>query len=257
MTELLAGKVVAILGGATGIGGATSRAAAEAGARVVLGYVNEAAAAHVVADIGLAGRDAVAVRTDVRDEESVARFVALAIARFGRLDGVFLNQADTSRATLSRDTDAVDVPLEVWETTLEVTLRGHLIGIRHALPALLRGGGGSIVCASSVAVFRPSAVNVAYSVAKAGISGLVRHVSERWGADGIRANAVAPGPTMTEEGAPFRTDEHIAVRLANARSPRLGVPADIANAVCFLLSDDAAGVNGEVLSVDGGTALRA
>jgi NAD(P)-dependent dehydrogenase (short-subunit alcohol dehydrogenase family) len=154
------------------------------------------------------------------------------------------------------DSDAVDVPLEIYDRTLAVNLRGHLLCTRHAMPALLARGGGALVYTSSGAAFMGEPSRVAYAMAKSGLHALLRHVASRWGKQGIRANAVAPGLVMTETVRRAMSEEACAQVLAITRSPRLGTPEDIAAAVAFLLSDEAEWINGQVISVDGGVTLR-
>ena len=190
----------------------------------------------------------------MRDEASVARLVATAVEGFGGLDGIHVNAADLEAVV--QDSDVCDVPLEIFDRTLQVNLRGHLLCTRHALPALLTRGGGSIVYTSSGAAFMGEPERVAYAVSKSGVHALVRHVASRWGKRRIRANAVAPGLVMTDPVRRSMTPAQIESVLAITRSDRLGEPADIAAAVAFLCSDDGAWINGQVLSVDGGVTMR-
>ena len=150
------------------------------------------------------------------------------------------------------DTDAVGVDLGVWERAIEITTRGALLLARHAIPVMAAGGGGSIVTISSGTSTIGESTRVAYGVAKAALNQLTRHLAVRYGRDGIRANAIAPGFILTETAA-TQVPADVQARLAEANpTRRLGTPDDIARVVVFLCSDDAAYVNGQVLHVDGG-----
>jgi NAD(P)-dependent dehydrogenase (short-subunit alcohol dehydrogenase family) len=252
----LRGKVVVLAGGAGGIGTATCLRLAEEGAAVVVGDINTAGAAAVMEQISAAGGDARAVTVDVSDEASVDRLFATAVEAHGGIDAVHVNAADLSPGVIGADSDVVDLDLALFDHTLAVDLRGHLLCARRAVPLLLQRGGGAIVHTSSEAAFAGAPARPSYSVAKAGINALVRHVATRWGKEGVRANAVAPGlvvtPTVAAMGeTPVQRDA-----LRRNRSPRLGRPEDIAAMVAFLLSDDGAWVNGQVISVDGGATVR-
>jgi NAD(P)-dependent dehydrogenase (short-subunit alcohol dehydrogenase family) len=251
----LPGKIAVIAGGATGIGAATATRLADEGVKLVIGDINIEAAEALAEKIRGGGGTAKAVLFDVSEDASVKHLVEAAVQTYGGLDCMHVNAADLSLCTA--DSDAVDVPLEIWDKTIAVNLRGHLLCTRHAIPALLERGGGSIIYTSSGAAYIGEPVRVAYGVSKSGIHALMRHVASRWGKDGIRANAVAPGLVMTETAlsqVPKATLDEI---LAQGRSVRLGRPADIAATVAMLMSDDGEWVNGQVISVDGGVTMRA
>jgi NAD(P)-dependent dehydrogenase (short-subunit alcohol dehydrogenase family) len=245
----LNGKVVLLSGGASDIGRATARLLAEEGAAVAVGDVTEEAAAAVAGRIVDAGGRALGVRCDVRDEESVAGFVDAAVEVFGGVDCVDHNAA-WSHARL--DTDAVGVDLGVWERAIDTTTRGALLLARHAIPVMTLRGGGSIVTISSGTSMIGESTRVAYGVSKAALNQLTRHIAVRYGREGIRANAIAPGFILTETAA-ANVPADIQRRLAEANpTRRLGTTADIARVVVFLCSDASAYVNGQVLQVDGG-----
>jgi NAD(P)-dependent dehydrogenase (short-subunit alcohol dehydrogenase family) len=247
-----AGKVAVVAGGATGLGaGVAARLAAEA-ASVVVGDVNIDAAQALAERIRSEGGEAFAQRFDITDEASVAALVQAARARYGGLDLIHVNAADMSQ--LAHDRDALKTDLAVFDRTLAVGLRGHLLCTRAAIPLLLERGGGAIVYSSSAASKEPARSRIAYSVAKSGLNGLMRHVATRWGPEGIRANAICPGFIQTEatRNAPA---EMKAKMLRNIPTTRLGEVEDVAALVSFLLSDEAAWFNGQAVSVDGGAIM--
>jgi NAD(P)-dependent dehydrogenase (short-subunit alcohol dehydrogenase family) len=250
----LEGKVAIVAGGATGIGAATAVRLAEERAAVVIGDINREAAEGVAEKIRANGGMALAMRFDISDDDSVRNLIETTVATHGGLDAIHVNAADLSLC--ARDSDAVDLPLEIFDRTIAVNLRGHLLCTRHAVPELLKRGGGAIVYTSSGAAFVGEAERVAYAISKSGLNALMRHVASRWGKEAIRSNAIAPGMVMTE-GALVHIPPDVQAALIQAgRSPRLGYPDDIAGMVAFLISDDGAWINGQVISVDGGITMR-
>jgi NAD(P)-dependent dehydrogenase (short-subunit alcohol dehydrogenase family) len=250
----LNGKVAVIAGAATGIGKATAVRLGEEGAHVVLGDINVAGIDAVAAQVNAAGGKAVAAHCDIADDASVKALVDLAVKTYGGLDFMHANAADL-KVVLS-DTTAVDVPLEVFDRTIAVNLRGHLLCTRHAIPEMQKRRGGAIIYTSSAASYAGEPERVSYAVSKSGINALMRHVASRWGKEGIRANAIAPGVVITEATATGIPDEMKQMILAMSRSTRLGEPKDIAAMVAMLFSDDGEWINGQVLGVDGGVFLR-
>jgi NAD(P)-dependent dehydrogenase (short-subunit alcohol dehydrogenase family) len=252
----LAGKVAVVAGGGSGIGAATAARLGEEGAAVVVGDVVEPNARAVADGIRAGGGRAIAHEFDITDDAGVAGLVAAAVAEFGGLDAFHANAADLSPEVIGRDTDALDVDLGIFDRTIAVNLRGHLLCTRHALPRLLERGGGAIVYTSSAAGHVGEPQRPSYGVSKSGINALMRHVASRWGREGIRANCVAPGLILTKTIRDNSDPAFQQYALGVGRSPRLGEPEDIAAAVAFLMSDDGSWVNGQVISVDGGSTIR-
>jgi NAD(P)-dependent dehydrogenase (short-subunit alcohol dehydrogenase family) len=253
---MLDGKVAVVTGGASGIGAATGRRLAIEGARVVLGDINDEGLAGVVEQIVNAGGQAVAVHADVSTFSDVQALAATALDRFGRVDIWHNNAAAFGADVIMRDFSVIEVDLTVWERTLAVNLTGALLGCRVAVPAMLQTGGGSIINMSSVAAWFPEDTRVSYSVTKAAVINLTKHVATAFGKQAVRCNAIAPGVVVTENSRKHMGDEWIKGMEKFHSSVRLPDPDDIANAVCYLASDMALMVNGHVLVVDGGLTSR-
>jgi NAD(P)-dependent dehydrogenase (short-subunit alcohol dehydrogenase family) len=249
----LTDKVVVLVGGAGFIGTATSKRLAEEGAVVVVGDLDLGSAQTVRDEIQKEGGRASAARVDITDEASVAALMTAAEAEHGGVDCMHVNAMDFSPETMGADTDAVDVAMDVFDRTMAAGLRGYLLCTRHAVPAMLRRGGGCIIYTCSAAAYNGEATRVCYGMAKIGITALVRHVAARWGKEGIRANAVSPG-LVPKAYLPGEFRDYV---LGLTKSDRLGYPADIAAMVAMLMSSDGEWVNGQIVAVDGGLTLRA
>jgi NAD(P)-dependent dehydrogenase (short-subunit alcohol dehydrogenase family) len=248
------GKVAVCAGSATGMGAETAFRLATEGAAVTIGDVNLEAAEALVERIRAAGGDAVAQAFDIADEASVNDLIQGAARRHGGLDIMHVNAADLS--IVRKDKDALRTELAVFDRSLEVGLRGHLLATRAAIPLMQQRGRGAIVYTSSNAAKSAAPIQVSYYVTKAALNGLMRHVATRWGPEGIRANAICPGMVLTEtilRNAPEAMLEHARQRTP---SPRLGESRDIAALVSFLLSDEAEWINGQAISIDGGSLMQ-
>lgn len=252
----LADKALIVVGAGSGIGAATVERLCSEGARVCVADINREAAEAVAARMTQAGHDAFAASVDITDEASVNAAFAAAVERFGRLDGAHINAADLR--TIFADSDALSVDLAVFDRTIDVNLRGHLLCTRAALPHLLAAGGGALVYTTSGACDSGEPERPSYAMSKSGLNALMRHVASRWGRQAITANAVAPGFVMTPEmiaGGQVPADwiDHC---IAETRSTRLGKADDIAGMVAMLLSEDGRWINGQVFHVNGGALLK-
>ena len=251
----LNGKVAVVAGGATGIGAQTARRLGSEGVSVVVADINSDGAAATAGEIAAAGGRATAVWFDLADADSVSELARAATAEFGGVDLLFNVGSDMS--LLPGDTDVVDIDLAIFERTLTVTVRGYLLTCKNFIPAILARGGGAIVNMSSAAAFSGDPVRPAYSSAKAAVGALTRHIAARWGREGLRCNAVAPGLVGTPaiRSAPI-FDQLEAAALKGMYSTRIGDPEDIAAMVAFLMSDEGAWINGQVINIDGGAIRR-
>jgi NAD(P)-dependent dehydrogenase (short-subunit alcohol dehydrogenase family) len=251
----LTDKVAVVVGGATGIGAATAARLGREGCRVVIGDIGEDAARQTAERVAAAGGTATHVAFNLADPGSVANLIDAAATTYDGVDLLFNVGADMS--TIRADTDVVDIDFDVWDRVMTVNLRGYVAAMKYAIPRMLGRGGGAIVNMSSAAAFQGEPARPAYATAKAGIGALTRHVASRWGKEGIRCNAVAPGFTATDviRSVPQWPDLQAAA-LKRIRGTRVGDPADIASLVAFLLSEEGEWINGQVVNIDGGTVLR-
>jgi len=248
----LEGRVAIVTGGGSGIGRATVLALAREGAAVLVADLARASAEAVADEVRAAGGRARAQVADVSEEGSVAAMVAEAVDRFGGLDILHNNAAATSWDVLGGDGEITDLDLAIWERSLAVNLRGPFLGCKHAIPHLLRRGRGAIVNTSSASGATGDLVRTAYGVSKAGVDGLTRYVATQYGKRGIRCNAIAPGVIETPALRRNVPREEVELFERHHLTPRLGTPEDVAAAVVFLVSDDAAFITGQILPVDGG-----
>jgi meso-butanediol dehydrogenase/(S,S)-butanediol dehydrogenase/diacetyl reductase len=239
------GRTVLVTGGGSGIGAAIARAFLTNGASVVVTGRRETAL-HDTIEGAPEGR-ALAVTGDVGVREDAQRMVHEAVARFGRLDVVVSNAAAYAAGEL---TDLAD---DEWQRLRSTNIDGFLHLAQAALPELERTG-GNLVAVSSVSGSAGDWGQAAYNATKHAVTGFVRSLALDWGGRGVRLNAVAPAFTLTDMTARTgRSDEELAPFVNRIALGRPGLPSDVAPAVLFLASDDAAYITGAVLAVDGGT----
>ncbi|GAA3861007.1 glucose 1-dehydrogenase [Leifsonia kafniensis] len=254
--EGLKDKVI-VFAGAGGIASATATILGGGGAKIVVGDVVLASAERTVQAAVESGGEGVATTLDISDEQQVKALIDLAIERYGRIDGLFNVAANIDPEQVEQDTNVVEIDLGAWQRTIDVNLTGYLLTARYAIPHIIKAGGGSIVNTSSEAVYAGMADKVAYSATKAGVTALTRHISRKYGKEGVRANTVSPGLVLTPQTEANLPAEFRETILAMTPAPRNGKPSDIGNTVAFLLSDAGVWITGQVLSVNGGTTMRA
>jgi 3-oxoacyl-[acyl-carrier protein] reductase len=240
----LDGKVALFTGGSRGIGAAISRELAEAGARVAVNYrAGQEAAETLAGEIG-----GLAAQADVSSADEVQGLVERVESELGDLD-ILVNNAGVTRDTLiARMSD------EDWETVIDTNLRGTFNTSRAVARKMLRRRSGAIVNLSSVVGVHGNPGQANYAASKAGIIGLTKALARELGSRGVRVNAIAPGYISTEL-TDVLPEAARALILQNTPLGRLGEPGDVAGAVRFLCSDEAAFITGEVLLVDGGLGM--
>jgi len=254
MSARFADRSVLVTGAARGIGRATAEQFAAEGARLTVNDVAAEPLAALERELAEAGADVCAVVADVADEAQVEGLVDAAVARFGGLDVAVANAGIIPLQTIDEAT------LEDWEQVMSIDARGMFLTCKHAIRAMRTGGGGSIVCLSSISGLAGQSGQATYGPAKFVATGLTKHLAVEWAGRGIRVNAVAPGTILTdrvrelehEPGGP----EYLEAISAQHPIGRLGEPAEVARAILFLASDDASFVTGAVLPVDGGYLAR-
>jgi NAD(P)-dependent dehydrogenase (short-subunit alcohol dehydrogenase family) len=253
MLDRLKGKVI-VVAGAGGIGDELARRYACEGAAVVLGDIDSGAAKKTAKAIASAGGGCIGVELDGASDESISAAVDLAVRKFGGLDGFHVNFASFRDGETGAD--VLDLPLGIYDEVMRVNARGSVLCTRRAVPAMQARGGGCMLYTRSGAAFMGEPVRVAYAMSKVATHALMRHVAGRFGAEGIRANAIAPGVIAHP-----RFDAVISAELAEqmkSRVPvrRLGRPTDIAATSALLMSDEGSFITGQVISVDGGNSMR-
>jgi len=244
----LEGKVALITGAAAGLGRvAAERFAAEGATLVIADTVD---GGETVDAIAAAGGAAMAVVCDVTDEAQVQQAVAAAVDTYGGLHVLYNNAG----VMLDDDDDPVTTPLEVYERTMDINVKGVLLGCRHGIPALLASGGGSIInVASFVAHMGAATPQIAYTASKGAVLAMTREIAVVYARRGVRANALCPGPIMTPMLAKFLSDDaRRQRRLVHIPMGRFGEPLEIANGALFLASDESAWMTGQSLIIDGG-----
>ncbi len=250
-------KVAIVTGGAGGIGGATARTLAREGACVVVVDIDDEGAARVADDIASTGGRAIFVQTDLSVESEVVSMIASTVAQFGRLDVLHNNAALTESDFLSRDTGVTELSVDVWNRAIAVNLTSQMLTCKHAIPEMVKSGGGSIVNMSSGASLSGDRTRTAYGVSKAGVNALTMYVATGHGKQGIRVNTIVPGLIITDAVRAHLSENALAMLGGATLTPYLGQPDDIADLVVFLASDASRYITGQMIAIDGGMSVHA
>jgi NAD(P)-dependent dehydrogenase (short-subunit alcohol dehydrogenase family) len=246
----LEGKVALITGGASGIGRESALLFAQEGARVVVVDRDEKAGRQTVRLVKEVGGEALFTKADVSQADDCQRMIKSAEKKFGRLDILFNNAGIMHHA----DDNAVTTSEEIWDLTMNVNARGVFLGCKFGIPALRRAGGGSIInTASFVALMGAATPQVAYTASKGAVLAMTRELAIIHAREGIRVNALCPGPLRTELLMSYlNTEEKRQRRLVHIPVGRFGEASEIAQAALFLASDESSFITGSDFVVDGG-----
>jgi dihydroanticapsin dehydrogenase len=251
---VLVNKVAIVTGGASGIGLAAVSRFAREGAAVVIADIDAARGEAEAAALREGGYSVSFVRTDVVDSAAVDQLVTTTVELYGEIDILFNNAAYLDQDHYGSVTGTTE---EDWRRCIDVTLTGVFLCSRHTIPSMLRKGGGAIVNTSSVGGLVGFGEHAAYCSAKGGVIQLTREIAIDYASRSIRCNAVCPGLIETPMNERFLADAKIREKaLAHPVIKRPGRPEEIANAVLFLVSDEASYITGAALPVDGGYLLR-
>jgi NAD(P)-dependent dehydrogenase (short-subunit alcohol dehydrogenase family) len=249
----LDGRVAIVTGGGTGIGEVCAKRLAGEGARVAIGDIDLAGAERVAGEIISAGGQAMALRVDISDEAAVKAFYSQVLGRWGRVDVLHNNAATTVGEQIMRDAGIAEMDVDLWDRAFAVNARGTMLMTKHAIPAMLAVGGGSIINTSSGASLTGDYYAPAYASSKGAVNVLTQYVATQYGKQNIRCNVVSPGLILTPTAeANNQNGDQLGIYESNSLMPYLGRPGDIAATVLFLASDDARFITAQVIRVDGG-----
>jgi NAD(P)-dependent dehydrogenase (short-subunit alcohol dehydrogenase family) len=266
----LEGKSCVVTGvGVGGIGWTTVELMVEEGASVVFGDVNTSAGELLAKQLTSSGAQVLFVPTDLEEPEAVKRLCDSAISEFGGIDVLFNGAADQRSAESGEDSDAVSIPIEVWDHVMRVNLRSVFLTCKYSVPSMISRGGGAIINTASTAGIVGEAARAAYGTSKAGVITFTRYVACAYGHQGIRANSIAPalvsryanGPEETEDseldigsGRPksIKSAEFLRAQASQSLTGKMGSPRDVAEVVLFLANEQSQHVTGETIRVDGG-----
>ncbi|NKE04259.1 SDR family NAD(P)-dependent oxidoreductase [Mesobacillus selenatarsenatis] len=244
----LGNKTAIITGGASGIGRAAALRFAREGAQIVIGDINVDGGRATAELIEKHGGRAIFTELNVSDSKQMKELISVTVETFGKLDILF-NNAGIGNPNVK----SVDLDEEDWDQIIDINLKGVFLGIKHAVPEMMKAGGGAIINTSSLLGIKGQKYLAAYNASKAGVILLTKNAALEYGKNHIRVNAIAPGVIDTQIIEGWKNDERKwpIISRANALG-RIGTPEEVANAVLFLASDEASFITGATLSVDGG-----
>jgi NAD(P)-dependent dehydrogenase (short-subunit alcohol dehydrogenase family) len=251
----LAEKVAIITGAGSGMGRVAAEMFAAEGAKVVAAEFDQAGGMETVELIRAAGGDATFVRTDVSEETDAEAMVAAAMDRYGRVDVLYNNAGVMPEP----DHSVIDTDVATWDHVMAVNVRGVFLSCKYAIPRMLEQGAGSVINISSfVALLGCSVPQDAYTASKGAVLSLTRSLAVQFGPQGVRSNAICPGPIETPMLMEWLVKDEAARKLRLARNPtgRFGKPEEIVNVAIYLASDESRWTNGAHFVIDGGISVN-
>lgn len=245
-------KVCVITGAGSGIGRASAIAFAREGGKVLVTDLRIEAAQAVANEIVQAGGIAKSMAVDVGDESRLAAMIETTIAEFGRIDVLYNNALMAKADVVARDNDLLAYDKDVFNQIMNVNVLGGVLACKYAIPHMLKQGSGSIVFTSSGSALGGDVAAYTYGASKAALNWYVQGIAASYGKQGIRSNAILPGPVQTPAKMAYSTPEVDAAFMDILNVPFIAEPEDIAAMAVFLASDESRYVNGALYSVDGG-----
>ena len=251
----LTDKVSIITGGGSGMGRVAAQMFAAEGAKVVVAEFNEAAGHETVRLVREAGGEATFIKTNVAEEASARGMVDHAVATYGRVDVLYNNAGIMPEA----DHSVIDTSVDDWDRVMAVNVRGVFLGCKYAIPRMVEQGSGSIINISSfVAILGCSNPQDAYTASKGAVLALTKSLAVQFAPNGVRTNAICPGPVETPLLMDWlvKDEEAKRIRLARNHTGRFGKPEEIVHMAIYLASDESRWTNGASLVVDGGITVN-
>jgi len=243
----LKNKVSIVTGAASGIGKATAKKFSEEGSKVVLADLDEKGGQQAVDEIKSSGGDAIFVKTNVADPDSVKSLMDKAVEEYGKIDILHNNAGMWLGSDELKDT-VTEIPLHLWDKMIAVNLTGVFLCSRFAIPHMIKNGGGSIINTSSVGGLIGGAGVAAYQASKGGVVQLTKQMAVEYGKDNVRVNCICPSAVDT----PMCNEEEREDGFKAGVIERIADPSEIAHAVTFLAQDESGYITGTILTVDAG-----
>ncbi|MGW0668010.1 SDR family NAD(P)-dependent oxidoreductase [Streptomyces sp. NPDC002746] len=242
-------KVAVITGAGSGIGRAAAELMSKEGARVVVADHETRAAEETAALITAAGGQALPLTVDVMEEDSIVDMISATVNEYGALHVLCNHVGGTNPRT---DLDVLRMDMDVFDRAVALNMRSTLLGSRHAIPHMIRAGGGSIINTASVAALVGDVLQTSYGAVKAAVVSITKSVATQYGPQNIRCNAIAPGAVVTPALENNLPQEVVDSLKRGDALPYLGSPEDIGHTMVFLASDESRYLTGQLLVVDGG-----